>query len=108
VDYFIDWRSHSGASPEKFFKATLWHGEHMMVGLNCLEPSQEQATHAHTGADKIYYVLEGAGQFVIGDHVQEAEAGVIVVAPAGIQHGVKNAGAKRLVLLVAIAPPTGK
>jgi mannose-6-phosphate isomerase-like protein (cupin superfamily) len=104
MNHVIDWREHTGASAEKFFKRTLFQGEHLMIGLNCLEPDQVQATHAHAGADKVYFVLEGQGRFTIGDSETEAGAGILVVAPAGVPHGVVNVGSDRLSLLVAIAP----
>ena len=100
----IDWRDHAGSHAEKFHKATLWQSEHVMLGLNCLEPTQIQAVHAHAGADKFYFVLEGEGRFTIGSEEKEAGAGMAVVAPAGVAHGVVNTGKQRLSLLVAIAP----
>ena len=104
MNYFIDWREHTGINEGKFFKTTLWQGEHVTVGLNCLEPNQIQSVHAHQGADKHYLVLEGSGHFSIGDVEQEAGPGMLVVAPAGVPHGVVNKGGERLSLLVAIAP----
>lgn len=104
MDLFLDWREHVGAQGEKFYKKTLWQGAHVMVGLNCLEPNQTQRTHAHEGADKFYFVLEGRGRFTVGDEEREVERGTLVVAPAGVNHGVTNTGNTRLSLLVAIAP----
>lgn len=100
----IDWREHAGSSPEKFYKTTLWQGGHMMVGLNCFEPGQTQSIHAHDGAEKFYFVLEGSGRFTIGDEEIEGDTGSLVVAPAGVPHGVTNNGSARLSLLVVIAP----
>ncbi len=34
MNLFIDWREHAGSRPEKFYKTTLWEGDHVMVGLN--------------------------------------------------------------------------
>ena len=104
MNHLIDWREHTGRQPEKFYKTTLWQGEHVMIGLNCLEPKQTQNTHAHQGADKFYFVLEGRGRFTVGEKEREAEAGTLVVAPAGVTHGVTNIGENRLSLLIAIAP----
>ena len=104
MNYFVDWRERTGVNAEKFYKTTLWQGEHVMVGLNCLEPNQTQSLHAHQGAEKIYFVLEGRGRFTVGDEEREADAGTLVLAPAGVPHGVTNTGAERLSLLVAIAP----
>ncbi|CAN5611064.1 MAG: cupin domain-containing protein [Pyrinomonadaceae bacterium] len=104
MNHILDWRAHAGSAAEKFYKTTLWQGEHVMVGLNCLEPNQTQGLHSHQGADKLYFVLEGEGKFTIGNEERTAIAGALVVAPAGIAHGVTNMSGARLSLLVAIAP----
>jgi mannose-6-phosphate isomerase-like protein (cupin superfamily) len=104
MEHVIDWRSHAGSVVEKFFKSTLWQGGHLMVGINCLETNQVQKVHAHEGADKVYFVLEGRGLFTIDEQQVEAGAGMLVVAPAGKPHGVSNVGTERLSLLVTIAP----
>lgn len=101
---FLNWNDHVGSQAEKFYKTTLWQGEYVMVGLNCLEPHQSQSVHAHQGADKFYFVLAGSGRFTIGDVEREAATGELVIAPAGVSHGVANLGSERLSLLVAIAP----
>ena len=104
MSHFLNWHDFEGAAPNKFYKTTLWQGTHVMVGLNCLEPNQVQPVHAHDGADKIYFVLSGSGRFTIGDEQQTASEGMLVVAPAGVPHGVENQSDQRLSLLVAIAP----
>ncbi|MBC8028655.1 MAG: cupin domain-containing protein [Pyrinomonadaceae bacterium] len=80
----------------------------MMIGLNCLEPNHRQDTHAHQGADKFYFVLEGRGSFIVGSEERDADEGSLVFAPAGVPHGVVNNSTARLSLLVAIAPPPKK
>ena len=105
MNYFLNWQDHAGSQPQKFYKTTLWQGEHALVGLNCFEPGQTQNVHAHQGADKFYFVLQGRGRFTVGGEEKEAGAGMLVVAPAGISHGVANSANERLSLLVTIAPP---
>jgi quercetin dioxygenase-like cupin family protein len=105
MNYFFNWHEQVGSQIEKFYKTTLWQAEHVMIGLNCLEPGQTQGVHAHDGADKFYFVLEGRGRFTVGDEEREADAGSLVVAPSGIPHGVSNDEPVRLSLLVTIAPP---
>jgi quercetin dioxygenase-like cupin family protein len=105
MNYFLNWQEHTGSHADKFYKTTLWQGEHAMIGLNCLEPGQTQKVHAHDGADKFYLVLEGTGSFTVGEEQTEAGPGTIVVAPSGIAHGVSNTAGERLSLLVTIAPP---
>jgi quercetin dioxygenase-like cupin family protein len=105
---FADYRAFTGANPEKFFKSTLFQSERLLLGLNCLEPGQEQHVHTHVGQDKSYFVVEGSGTFRVGDELREAGAGIVVWAPADVPHGVVNSGQSRLVLLVGIAPAPGK
>ena len=105
MNYFLNWQDFAGSQAEKFYKTTLWQSEHVMIGLNCLEPGQTQKVHAHDGADKFYLVLEGQGKFTVGEEEREADAGSLVVAPSGIPHGVTNTASVRLSLLVTIAPP---
>lgn len=91
-------------SGAKAAKADLHAGEHLFVGLNCFEPGQSQATHAHAGADKFYYVCSGRARLTVGHETREVSAGEIVWAPAGVPHGVAEA-LERTILLVGIAPP---
>ena len=105
MNHFLDWRDFQGSQPEKFFKTTLWQASAVTVGLNCLEPGQAQSIHAHDGADKVYFVLSGTGSFTVGEQTQSAAAGMLVLAPAGMPHGVRNEGSESLSVLVCIAPP---
>jgi mannose-6-phosphate isomerase-like protein (cupin superfamily) len=91
-------------STEKMQKVNLFETERMFADIYCLEPGQEQKRHAHSGADKIYLVLEGAGRFHIGDAERDLGPDQIVLAPADVEHGVRNESQSRLVLLVFMAP----
>jgi mannose-6-phosphate isomerase-like protein (cupin superfamily) len=91
-------------SPEKMRKINLFETKNFFCDVYCLESGQEQKVHAHAVEDKIYYVLEGRGSFVVGDEIQELGERQIVMAPAGAPHGVKNSSESRLTLLVFMAP----
>ena len=93
---------------QKMQKVNLFETERMFCDLYCFEPGQEQKTHTHAGADKIYYVLEGRGTFHIGGESRELQEHTIVIAPADIEHGVVNTSGARLVLLVYMAPKPEK
>ncbi len=95
---------HAGARPDKFHKATLFRGDALLLGVNCLEPGQTQPAHDHADQDKFYYVIEGDGRFQVGDEFVAAGPGEVVWAAAGVVHGVSNEGDGRLTLLVGIAP----
>jgi quercetin dioxygenase-like cupin family protein len=90
--------------PRKMGKATLFESPRVLVGLNAFEPGQSHPSHAHAGADKVYWVLEGEGAFTVGEKSHRVRAGEMLVAPAGVAHGVVNDGAARLLVLAVIAP----
>lgn len=104
MNYVTRLLDHVGAQPDKFYKTTLFRGDRLMLGVNCLEPGQVQPAHDHADQDKFYYVVEGRGRFRLGDDDIEAGPGEVVWAPAGVAHGVANDGDTRLTLLMGIAP----
>ena len=76
----------------------------LLTGLNSLQPTQAQKLHDHPDQDKFYYVLEGEGFFTVGDETQTCGVGELILAPAGVPHGVVNQGTARLSFLTVIAP----
>jgi oxalate decarboxylase/phosphoglucose isomerase-like protein (cupin superfamily) len=95
---------HASFKPDKMGKATLFESERVLVGLNSFLPGQEHALHAHQGMDKVYQVLTGRGVFLLEDREIAMEAGVMLVAPEGVAHGIRNTGDERLVVLAILAP----
>src|SRR4029453_6276484 len=100
---FVHYGERVGSNPDKQFKATLFQSGRLMLGLNCLEPGQSQHAHTHADQDKFYFVVEGSGEFVVGDETKRAGQGMVVWAPADVTHGVTNTGTERLVLLVGMS-----
>ena len=104
---FIDYRTRVGTKANKFYKATLFRSDKLLLGLNCLEPGQTQHVHTHDDQDKFYFVLEGEGEFVVGEETQTAGAGMTIWAPGGVPHGVSNKSEVQVVILMGIAPAPG-
>jgi quercetin dioxygenase-like cupin family protein len=73
--------------------------------LYCLQPGQTQATHVHADQDKLYVGIEGRARIRVGPEVEWLEPGVLVVAPAGAEHGLENATETSCVVLVVVVPP---
>ena len=96
---------HAKFQPDKMAKIALATTGRAQLDLYCLEPAQAQKPHTHADQDKIYYVLEGRGRFVVSGVEESLGAGEAVVAPAGAEHGLVNDGPDRLVVLVVVSPP---
>ncbi len=88
---------------EAMAKVDCFRSARLLVGLNCFEPGQSQSVHVHASADKFYLVVSGKARFVIGERRADAAPGDLILAPAGVPHGVETA-LERTVLLVGIAP----
>ena len=100
----IDYRTLTGSNPDRMYKSTLFESQRLLLGLNCLEPGQADRVHTHPDQDKFYFVLEGEGEFAIGEETVQAGTGMTVLAPAGVNHGVANTGTQRLVILMGLTP----
>ena len=98
---------HAVFKPDKMGKATLFEYERILVGLNSFEPGQEHALHAHAGMDKVYQVVAGSGVFLLEDREVAMSPGIVLVAPEGVPHGIRNTSTDRLVVLAILAPGPG-
>ena len=95
---------HAAYRPDRMGKSTIFSSQRMIVGLNAFEPGQAHALHAHQGMDKLYYVLDGEGVFLLDGAELPMRAGDLLVAPEGVPHGVRNPGPARLAVLAELAP----
>ena len=95
---------HAVYNSEKMGKSALFASDRILVGLNAFEPDQEHKLHAHEGMDKVYQVLEGEGVFTLEDRELPMSAGMMLIAPASVPHGIRNTGSTRLLVLAILAP----
>lgn len=96
--------NHAVYDSERMGKTTLFESERILVGLNSFEPGQEHRLHAHSGMDKVYHVLAGRGAFLLDGREEPMEAGMMLIAPEGALHGIRNTGSGRLLVLAVLAP----
>lgn len=104
IDHFKDYRDFVSFQADRYGKATLFENEHVLVGLNCLEPGQTMEKHAHDLPYRFYVVLEGSGQVWVGDAKQSVGNGMVIWIPPGHTHRILNTGKSRMILLVGITP----
>lgn len=97
-------KDHAEWRADKMGKTTIFESARLLVGLNSFEPGQSHPLHAHHGMDKVYYVVDGAGVFLLDGQELEMRTGDLLVAPDGVPHGVRNTGHERLLVLAILAP----
>lgn len=106
--FFKNLASQAIFRPEKMGKTSIVEGDELFAGLNCFEPGQEHASHAHDGQDKLYVVLEGSGLVTVDKQIEKLSAGDAAFAPAGIMHSIQNPGPERLIVMAILAPPPNR
>jgi len=91
---------------EKMSKIMIAGGHYLFAGLNCFEPGQDHSAHVHEEQDKVYLVLAGEGEAVVGEHKDLVGPGALVFAPSGIVHSMRNMSeTRRFVVVTIMGPP---
>jgi len=81
----------------KRHQETIWSDDHSRISLVCMKPGQEIITHTHHGSH-IWTVMEGTGEFLSGKETRSITVGQIVIVPALVDHGIRNASQENLVI----------
>ena len=79
---------------------TLVQNEHVSMTIFSFDKGEEISTHA-SGGDAMVTVLEGTGQFTVGDEVFVLRAGETLVMPKDIPHAVYGPEAFKMQLTVS-------
>jgi len=94
----LDFQKLKKFNDEKRNLETIWADEHATIKLICMKPGQEITTHTHHG-NHVWIVMEGRGEFLSSDKEKQViDTGKIVIVPALVEHGIRNAAAENLVL----------
>ena len=89
---------------ERMGKSTIFQSDRLLVGLNAFEPGQEHRLHGHGGMETFYSVRAGWGVFLLDGGEEPLAAGMMLIAPEGVLHGIRNTGTERLLVLAILAP----
>ncbi len=95
---------HAQFNATKMAKVDLAQSSKLLCGLNCFSPGQIHQPHSHAGVDKLYHVLQGAGEFSLGDEIHLLTVGDLLHIPENVSHGVRNPGNAPLVVMVVMTP----
>ncbi|OGO78658.1 MAG: hypothetical protein A2Y23_00710 [Clostridiales bacterium GWB2_37_7] len=66
-------------------------------------PGGEIVPHTHEVLE-VFYIMSGKGSALINGERQTAEAGSVIIAPIGSEHGLKNDGDEIIELYAVFSP----
>lgn len=69
-----------------------------------LEPRQLLKLHKHPTTDELFYIIEGRGQFTVGNNQIMVDSGSVIYGPADVPHGLVNSGDKEIVMISVQSP----
>lgn len=101
---FIDPLAFAQSRADKPYKYSFLENDRLLCGINCLLKGQTQPLHDHPDQDKFYLVIAGRGQFTVEETTRECGPGMLILAPAGVPHGVVNDQDDLLTFVTVIAP----
>ena len=84
--------------------ASLIQAEAFCMGFVTLDPKGGQVPWHNHPQEEIYFVLEGEGEFCLGDERQSVRAGQAVYIPSEIFHQMTNLGDQPLKMLYVYGP----
>ena len=84
-----------GAESEDQYSVSIW----------CVAPhSAGPGAHCHEANEELFYVVEGAITFLVGDQRLDAPAGSFLRVPAGVMHDFENSTACRAAVFNVFIP----
>ncbi len=74
------------------------------VGYVTLEPKGGQVPWHNQESEEVYFVIEGTGEFCLGEERTTVRAGQAVAIPPGVFHQMTNIGEKPLIMMYIYGP----
>ena len=78
--------------------------EKLNINSYFMLPRQLLRLHKHPGSDEVFFVVEGEGQFTVGNNKTMVKAGSVVYGPADVPHGIVNSGKENMVVVSVQGP----
>lgn len=89
---------------EKLLKKVPLDTDKIVYNTFFVKPRQLLPFHKHPVTDELFFIVEGTGEFTLGNEQMIAGATSSVYGPAGVFHGVVNSGDKDMVMISVQGP----
>jgi len=89
---------------DKFLKKVPLDTDKIVFNTFYFKPRQILPFHKHPATDELFYIVEGVGQFTVGNESVIVGPTSTVYGPANVFHGLVNSGQKEMVVISVQAP----
>jgi len=89
---------------DKLMKKVPLDTDKVVFNTYFFKPRQILPLHKHPSSDELFYIVEGVGEFTVGNNSTIVGPSSAVYGPADVFHGLVNSGDTELVLISVQAP----
>ena len=89
---------------DKFIKKVPFTTDKVVYNTFYFKPRQFLPLHKHPATDEIFYIVDGVGEFTVGDKQVTVGPTSTVYGPANTFHGLVNSGTKDMIVISVQAP----
>jgi len=89
---------------EKLLKKVPLDTDKIIFNTFFLKPKQLLPFHKHPATDEMFLIVEGTGEFTVGNEQMTVGNTSSVYGPAGVFHGVVNSGNKDMIMISVQGP----
>lgn len=89
---------------EKFLKKVPLTTDKLVFNTFFFKPRQILPFHKHPATDELFYIVDGVGEFTVGNEQVTVGPTGAVYGPADTFHGMVNSGTKEMVMLSVQGP----
>lgn len=93
-----------GSEIRPLMDRTTSNVERCSLAEELLPPGAAVGLHYHLETEELYYILEGAGEMIIGAETQAVGSGDCILIPRGEVHAIRNTGERTMRLLLVCGP----
>lgn len=89
---------------DQFIKKVPLNTDKFVFNTFYFKPRQILPFHKHPATDELFYIVDGVGQFTVGNESIIVGPTSAVYGPANVFHGLVNSGNKEMVVISVQAP----
>ena len=90
--------------PKDMVKKSPLNTDKFVFNTFFFSPRQVLRLHKHPASDELFYIVEGKGQFTVGDNTVMVDSGSVIYGPANVMHGLVNSGDNGIVMISMQSP----
>jgi quercetin dioxygenase-like cupin family protein len=87
------------------FLATGADSKHTSMFELTMPAGLSTGLHVHRVQEETFYVLEGEGEWQVGDQLVRAKPGTFVFIPPGVPHNIGNSSDRPVRMFLTVSPP---